>query len=61
MIFLIPFGQVPEKDHLKQNMREGVIMFFSFAVFGSMPLFGYILFPITFTYLEDSCSKLRAS
>lgn len=34
-------------------MREGVIMFLSFASFGAMPLLGYVVIPISFPDLEQ--------
>mmetsp|Transcript_123165 Transcript_123165/g.184198 ORF Transcript_123165/g.184198 Transcript_123165/m.184198 type:complete len:288 (+) Transcript_123165:148-1011(+) len=43
--------QVPEEDHVEESMREGVIMFLSFATFGAMPLLGYVIIPITFSNL----------
>lgn len=39
--------QVPEEDHVKESLIEGVIMFCSFAFFGSLPLLGYVLIPLT--------------
>lgn len=40
--------QVPEANHTLGSFKEGVIMFFSFALFGSFPLLGYIIIPISF-------------
>jgi len=40
--------QVPEPDHTIGSMKEGVAMFCSFAVFGSFPLVGYVIIPISF-------------
>ena len=36
--------QVPGEDD--DLVRDGIIMFCSFAVFGSMPLLGYVVFPL---------------
>ncbi len=38
---------VPEEDHIKESMMEGVIMFCSFAIFGAFPLIGYVVIPAT--------------
>jgi len=40
--------QVPEEDHTWESFKEGVVMFSSFAVFGSFPLLGYVVFPTFF-------------
>lgn len=40
--------QVPEDDHVTESFREGVIMFSSFAFFGSLPVLGYVIFPCFF-------------
>jgi len=40
--------QVPEEDHKVESMKEGVVMFCSFATFGSLPLLGYVVFPALF-------------
>lgn len=45
--------QVPEDDYLKENMKEGLIMFMSFAFFGSLPLLGYVIFPTVFGHLDE--------
>merc|ERR1712029_180567 len=37
--------QVPEEDHKIESMRDGVVMFCSFASFGSLPLLGYVVIP----------------
>lgn len=37
--------QVPEENFIIENMKEGVVMFCSFAFFGSLPLLGYVIFP----------------
>ena len=48
-------SQVPEEDHVQESLREGFIMFLSFAGFGAMPLLGYVVIPATFPDLgEDS-------
>lgn len=46
--------QVPEEDHKVESMKEGVVMFCSFALFGSLPLLGYVIIPLLFpTSSED--------
>lgn len=45
--------QVPEKDHVQESMREGVIMFFAFAGFGALPLLGYVIIPASFPDLDE--------
>jgi len=40
--------QVPEENHLQESMREGLVMFCSFAAFGAMPLLGYVIIPLLF-------------
>jgi VIT1/CCC1 family predicted Fe2+/Mn2+ transporter len=45
--------QVPDKDHVQESMREGVVMFLSFATFGAMPLLGYVIIPAVFPELGD--------
>jgi VIT1/CCC1 family predicted Fe2+/Mn2+ transporter len=40
--------QLPEPDHQIASFKEGVVMFCSFAVFGSLPLVGYVIFPTAF-------------
>lgn len=45
--------QVPDDDYVWESFREGVVMFFSFAFFGSLPLLGYILIPLYLVYLTD--------
>mmetsp|Transcript_23661 Transcript_23661/g.65688 ORF Transcript_23661/g.65688 Transcript_23661/m.65688 type:complete len:304 (-) Transcript_23661:53-964(-) len=44
--------QVPEDDHVEQSMKEGFVMFCSFAFFGTAPLLGYTLIPWLFPHLE---------
>lgn len=43
--------QVPEDDHANESFKEGVIMFLSFAIFGSFPLIGYVVIPASFPEL----------
>jgi len=43
--------QVPDDDHTMGSFKEGVVMFCSFATFGSFPLLGYIIIPISFPHL----------
>mmetsp|Transcript_11651 Transcript_11651/g.24563 ORF Transcript_11651/g.24563 Transcript_11651/m.24563 type:complete len:279 (-) Transcript_11651:2657-3493(-) len=45
--------QVPEEDHKTESMKEGVVMFCSFASFGSLPLLGYVLIPLAFPNLGE--------
>lgn len=45
--------QVPEKDHKLAAAREGVVMFCSFATFGSLPLVGYVVIPSLFPSLGE--------
>jgi len=45
--------QVPEADHVCESFREGVVMFSSFAIFGSLPILGYVIIPILFPQLND--------
>ncbi|KAL7563390.1 hypothetical protein ACA910_016491 [Epithemia clementina (nom. ined.)] len=40
--------QVPEENHVTESMKEGFVMFCSFACFGAMPLLGYVLIPVLF-------------
>ncbi|GMH64525.1 hypothetical protein TL16_g03982 [Triparma laevis f. inornata] len=40
--------QVPEDDHKCESMKEGLVMFLSFAAFGSLPIMGYVIIPIFF-------------
>lgn len=46
--------QVPEDDHVEQSMKEGFVMFCSFAFFGTAPLLGYTVIPWLFPHLEPS-------
>jgi len=45
--------RVPEADHKLQSMKEGVVMFCSFASFGSLPLLGYVIIPALFPQLGE--------
>merc|ERR1712137_1009491 len=45
--------QVPEDNHVEESLKEGFIMFCSFAFFGAMPLLGYTLIPWLFPDLEQ--------
>jgi len=40
--------QLPDEDFKMESFKEGIVMFFSFAVFGSLPIFGYVIFPLIF-------------
>jgi len=46
--------QVPEDDHVEQSMKEGFVMFCSFAFFGAAPLLGYTVIPWLFPGLDPS-------
>ena len=46
--------QVPEEDHVKESLKEGVVMFCSFAFFGAMPLLGYVIIPIVYPHLGET-------
>ena len=45
--------QVPDEDHKIEAMKEGVVMFCSFATFGSLPILGYVIFPVLFPTLDE--------
>ena len=45
--------QVPEEDHVEESMKEGCVMFASFAFFGALPLLGYVVIPILFPELSS--------
>lgn len=45
--------QVPEEDHKVESMKEGVVMFCSFATFGTLPLLGYVIIPALFPTLGE--------
>jgi VIT1/CCC1 family predicted Fe2+/Mn2+ transporter len=40
--------KVPDANHVKESMQEGVVMFCSFAFFGALPLLGYVVVPAAF-------------
>lgn len=46
---------LPEDNYKMESFREGVIMFSSFAFFGSLPLLGYLLIP---TYYPSSSREV---
>jgi len=46
--------RVPNEDHITESFKEGIIMFCSFATFGSFPLLGYVIIPILFPDLPES-------
>merc|ERR1711933_601120 len=52
--------QVPDEDHVQESIREGVIMFLSFATFGALPLLGYVIIPATFPELENDSLFIAA-
>lgn len=39
---------VPEENHVQESVKEGIIMFCSFAAFGAFPLLGYVIIPASF-------------
>lgn len=45
--------QVPEDDYKMENFKEGIVMFCSFATFGTFPLLGYAIIPATFPSLGE--------
>mmetsp|Transcript_37922 Transcript_37922/g.77391 ORF Transcript_37922/g.77391 Transcript_37922/m.77391 type:complete len:296 (-) Transcript_37922:396-1283(-) len=45
--------QVPEDDYKTENLKEGIVMFCSFATFGAFPLLGYAIIPATFPHLDE--------
>jgi len=45
--------KVPEENHKMESFKEGVVMFCSFAIFGSLPLLGYVIIPITFPSMDS--------
>jgi len=50
--------QVPDEDHVQESMKEGAMMFLSFAGFGALPLLGYVIIPVSFPSLgEDALFK----
>lgn len=52
--------QVPAEDHLQESMREGLVMFASFAGFGAMPLLGYVIIPSAFPDLGEESLFMSA-
>lgn len=52
--------QVPDDDHVQASMREGLVMFLSFASFGAMPLLGYVIIPASFPHLGEQYLFLSA-
>lgn len=52
--------QVPEDGHRFESLKEGIVMFCAFSLFGSMPLLGYVIIPIFLPHLPNetmfSCS-----
>eukprot|EP00527_Entomoneis_sp_CCMP2396_P004931 CAMPEP_0198142874 /NCGR_PEP_ID=MMETSP1443-20131203/5545_1 /TAXON_ID=186043 /ORGANISM="Entomoneis sp., Strain CCMP2396" /LENGTH=287 /DNA_ID=CAMNT_0043805987 /DNA_START=227 /DNA_END=1090 /DNA_ORIENTATION=+ len=52
--------QVPEKDHVCESMKEGLVMFCAFAFFGTLPLLGYAIFPSFFPDLDAQYLFLSA-
>jgi len=46
--------QVPEDNHVEQSMKEGFMMFCSFAFFGTAPLLGYTIIPWLFPDLDST-------
>lgn len=46
--------QCPQEDHIQASIKEGIIMFLSFACFGSFPLLGYVLIPLSFPDLDST-------
>jgi len=44
---------VPEDDHVYESFREGVVMFSSFAFFGSLPVLGYVIIPALYPALDE--------
>ena len=52
--------QVPEDTHRSDSMKEGCVMFTSFALFGLMPLLGYVIIPSCFPSLDESALFISA-
>jgi VIT1/CCC1 family predicted Fe2+/Mn2+ transporter len=46
--------RVPQEDHKIESMKEGVVMFLSFATFGSLPILGYVLIPALYPSLGEN-------
>ena len=51
---------VPEEGHVVESMKEGGIMFTSFAFFGALPLLGYVIFPEVFPNWDEDALFLSA-
>ena len=45
--------QVPDGDHVQESVREGFVMFCSFAFFGALPLLGYVIIPARFPHMNE--------
>lgn len=45
--------KVPEEDHVQESLKEGIVMFCSFATFGAFPLLGYVIIPSWFPNLPS--------
>mmetsp|Transcript_25987 Transcript_25987/g.31868 ORF Transcript_25987/g.31868 Transcript_25987/m.31868 type:complete len:295 (-) Transcript_25987:16-900(-) len=45
--------QVPEEDYKIEAMKEGFVMFLSFAFFGALPLLGYVIIPMNFPSMSS--------
>jgi VIT1/CCC1 family predicted Fe2+/Mn2+ transporter len=45
--------QVPSDNHVQESMKEGFVMFCSFAFFGALPLLGYVLIPTLFPNSDE--------
>lgn len=52
--------QVPESTHIADSMKEGCVMFLSFAFFGLLPLLGYVVIPLFFPNLSSDTLFLSA-
>lgn len=52
--------QVPDRNFVQQNMKEGALMFCSFAFFGSLPLLGYVIIPTINPDLSEKMLFLAA-
>jgi len=51
---------VPEDDHVCESFREGVMMFSSFAFFGTLPILGYVIIPSLFPKLDEQAMFICA-
>ena len=52
--------QVPSDDHVQESMKEGLVMFCSFAFFGALPLLGYVLIPTIFPNSNEATLFISA-